>query len=74
MSYKKAIFFLIVILLISLMVGINRVKKRESFINYKEYIPHFKKLHSQFKMDATNKVKETTETFHNFLRKSNIIY
>jgi len=74
MKYKKGLFFLIVILFFCLMIGSNRIEKKEGFINYNEYMSNIKKLHSNFRMDTTYKVKEYTEYFHDFLRKQHIIY
>jgi len=65
---------LITILFFCIIIGSNRIEKKEGFINYDEYMPHIKKLHSHFRMNTTYKVKEYTEYFHDFLRSCNIIY
>lgn len=74
MKYKRSLLFLIIIISFCLLIGSNRIEEKESFINYSEYMPHLKKIHSQFRMNNTYKIKEYTEYFHNFLRNWHIIY
>ena len=74
MKHKRGLFFLFIVLFVCLLIGSNKLKKREGFINYDEYMPHIKKIHSQFRMNTTYKVKEYTEYFHEFLRNWYIIY
>jgi hypothetical protein len=74
MNYKKSIlYFLLAIIFVALFIGKTN-KNKENFINYSDYVEPLKKIHSQFRMDSTYKVKEYTEYFHSFLRKWYIIY
>jgi len=74
MNHKKSIFYLLLAIIFVSLFFRHSNKNKENFMNYSDYADHLKKIHSQFRMDSTYKVKEYTEYFHSFLRKLYIIY